>query len=304
MSDTTGRLRARLATLRSVSRALARPLDVSGVLNAAHAEMACALDVTICFFGMYDALSQSVEVIWQSHEGVEFAGGHFPLGNGPSSQAIRQRQPQLIRRWSRERPKAQLQYATSRPGMPESAVFVPVVFDGEVVGLFAVQSYAPDAYDDEDVALMQSIADQLAVTIVAAHQSAADHESQERAEEVETIFASMPDALLVLDDQGRLVRINSAAREMLGGDNASVIFGHPVDQPQAGQWPLGNQQLTRQLQPLVDELRRGAAPSEDLQLSLDGGADQTVSCKASVLIKAGAPAGGVMVLRQLAPVHQ
>ena len=303
MSDTAGRLRARLATLRSVSRALARPLDVSGVLNAAHVAMARALDVTICFFGMYDASSQSVEVIWQVHQGVELPGGHFPLGSGPSSQAIRQRQPQLIRRWTRQAPKAQLQYATERPGLPESAVFAPLIFDGEVIGVLAVQSYESDAYDDDDVALVQSIADQLAITIVAAHQST-DHQSQERAEEVETIFASMPDALLVLDEQGRLVRINSAAREMLGGDSASVIFGHPVDQPQAGQWPLGNQQLTRQLKPLVDELRRGAVPSEDLQLSLDSRTDLTVSCKASVLFKAGAPAGGVMVLRQLAPLHR
>lgn len=303
MFETTGRLHARLATLRSVSRALARPLDVSGVLRAVHAEMARALDVTICFFGMYDPSSQSVEVIWQVHNGVELPGGHFPLAGGPSSQAIRACQPQLIRRWTRQRPKAQLQYATDRPGLPESAVFVPVVFDGEVIGVFAVQSYEPEAYDDEDVALIQSIADQMAVAVDAAQRSA-DHEFQERAEEVETIFASMPDALLVLDEQGRLVRLNSAAREMLGGEETSVIFGYPVDQPQAGRWPLGNQQLTQQLQPLVDELRRGAAPTEDVQLSLHGATDQTVSCKASVLLKAGSPAGGVMVLRQMAPLHR
>ena len=303
MSETTGRLRARLGTLRSVSRALARPLDVPGVLRAAHAEMASALDVTICFFGMHDAQSQSVEVIWQVHEGVELPGGHFPLGKGPSSEAIRSRQAQLIRRWTQRGPKAQLQYATDRPGIPESAVFVPVMFDGEVIGVLALQSYAPDAYDDDDVALVQSIADQIAVAIESAQRSA-DHEFQDWAEEVETIFASMPDALLVLDDEGRLVRLNSAAREMLGGDGASVIFGYPVDQQQAGRWPLGNQHLTRQLQPLVDELRRGAAPGEDVQVRLDGPSKQTVSCKASVLFKAGAPAGGVMVLRHLAPLHR
>ena len=293
----------RLATLRSVSRALARPLDVSGALRAAHAEMAHALDVTICFFGMYDASSQSVEVIWQMHDGVELRGGHFPLGSGPSSQAIRTSQPQLIRRWGRQGPTVALQYATDRPGLPESAVFVPVVFDGDVVGVLAVQSYAPEAYDEEDMALIQSIADQMAVPIVAAQRSA-DQDLQDRAEEVERIFASMPDALLVLDDDGRLVRINSAARELLGENGAPVIFGHPVDQQQGDDWPLGSQQLTQQLQPVVDDLRKGAAPSEDVQLILDVPTAHTVSCKASVLFKAGAPHGGVMVLRELAPLHR
>ena len=78
------RLMARLATLRAVSRALARPLDVPDVLRAVYAELSPALDVTICFFGRYDAPGQVVEVIWQVHNGDELPGGHFPLGDGPT----------------------------------------------------------------------------------------------------------------------------------------------------------------------------------------------------------------------------
>jgi len=75
VTDGADRLSARLAALRSVSRALARPLDIVDVLRAVHAELARVLDVTICFFGLYDPPGQTVKVIWQVHDGVELPGG-------------------------------------------------------------------------------------------------------------------------------------------------------------------------------------------------------------------------------------
>src|SRR6266851_2387317 len=172
MIDGSDRHSARLTMARSVSRALARPLGTVDILRAVYAEMARVLDVTICFFGLYDAPSQSVDVIWQVHDGIELEGGYFPLGTGPTSQAIRLAQPQLIRHWSRDLPPAQVQYATARPGLPESAITLPLVFDDQVVGVLSIQSYRPEAYDDEDVALVQGIANQTAVAISSASRSA------------------------------------------------------------------------------------------------------------------------------------
>src|SRR6266436_3740805 len=73
---------------------------------------------------------------------------------------IRSRQPQLLRHWSTDGPRVQVQYATDRPGLPESGITVPVVFGEQVVGVLAIQSYEPEAYDEDDLALVQSIADQ------------------------------------------------------------------------------------------------------------------------------------------------
>jgi PAS domain-containing protein len=300
--DGWDRLSARLATLRSVSRALARPLDIVHILRAVHAEMARVLDVTICFFGLYDSPGQSVKVIWQVHEGVELPGGQFPLGDGWTSQVIRSGKPHLIRRWSTDGPRVQVQYATDRPGLPEAAITVPVMFDERVIGVLSIQSYLPEAYDEEDLAMVQGIADQIAMAIAvntrhADHAAAADPE-------VEAILASMPDALLVVDDQGRLVRVNQAARKLLCAPDGSLILGHPLDRPQAGLWPLGTQALTRQLLPIVDQLRHGAAPREEIAIALDHGVDRTLGCKASVLLNQGTPAGGVMVLREIATIRR
>ncbi len=282
MLDTRDRHQARLATLSAIGRALARPLDERAALRGVHAELERALDASMCFFGRYDAASQSVEVTWQTHDGVELPGGHFPLGRGPTSQAILNCRPVLISNWSRKAPPPQVQYATQRTAAPESCIVVPVVFDGQVTGVLSVQSYAPDAYDAEDVALLQSVADLMAIRC-----------EPGRASDLETVFASMGDALVVLDTDGRAVRLNQAARRLLG----QVILGYPVDRPQADNWPLGSEALTAQLRPVVDQLRRGIAPSEPIDVYVDA---ERVSCTASVLVKDDQPCGAVMLFHQLA----
>jgi hypothetical protein len=92
MLESSDGLKLRMDTLRNLSRVLAQPLDERGVLRAVHAELSRALDITMCFFGRFDPGSQTVEVIWQMHEGHALPGGQFPLGSGPTSQAIRTRQ--------------------------------------------------------------------------------------------------------------------------------------------------------------------------------------------------------------------
>jgi PAS domain-containing protein len=228
--------------------------------------------------------------MWQAHDGVELPGGHFPLCTGATSQAIRQCTPQLIRWWSKEGPPVKVQYATDRPALPESSITVPVVFDGEVMGVLSIQAYEPEAYDQQDVVLVQGVADMVATAIAAQRPQHGDEGE---------ILASMADALLVLDEQARLVRINQAARRMLSLEDSSLILGQPVDRPQADRWPLGTRGLTEQLLPIVEQLKRGAAPRHEVHLALDGMPDHKVSCRASVLMREGSPAGGVVVLREL-----
>ena len=61
-------------------------------------ETARVLDASIFILGLYEESSQTVRVVKQVYGGIERDGGSFPLGEGISSQAIRTRQPSLIRR--------------------------------------------------------------------------------------------------------------------------------------------------------------------------------------------------------------
>jgi len=93
-----------------------------------------------------------------------------------------------------------------------------------------VQSYTARTYDDEDLAVLQAIAGQAAVAIMnVRHSEDRDAYLRTRAAELEVILASMTDALLILDRDGRIVRINRAAREQLCPGENSVVLGLPLD---------------------------------------------------------------------------
>jgi GAF domain-containing protein len=292
MLETSDARSLRLDVLRNLGRALLEPLDDFGVLRAMHAELMRALDLTICFFGRFDQASQTVEVVWQMHEGNELPGGQFPLGSGPTSQAIRTCQPQLIRSWSTDGPRVQLQYATERPSLPQSSIIVPVVYGGQVAGVLSIQSYQDCAYDAADVRLVEGVANLIALALFGGRERAV------RQSDADAILASMDDALLVLDPEARVVRLNRAARSLLCQRDGGVILGQRIDQPQDGsqQWPLGSPEVCERLQPVVDQLERGDAP-EEVELPLEAG---TVRCRASVLRKSNAAAGTVLVLRKTA----
>src|SRR5436305_13897987 len=169
------RRQGRLAVMRGVQHALSQPTDVERVFRVLYRELDRPLDTTGFLLGLYDETSQMVEVVGQIEGGVELPGGSFPLGHGFLSEVIRTRQPRHIRRWSVEGPPVQVQYATGTPGLPESTVTVPLLVGNRTIGVLSAQSYIPEAYDDDDLFLMQAMAAQVGPTIDALQQQ---HPSQ------------------------------------------------------------------------------------------------------------------------------
>jgi putative methionine-R-sulfoxide reductase with GAF domain len=270
------------------------------VLRTLHGELARVLDASMCFFGVYDAAEQTVDVIWQVQDGLELPGGAFPLGNGLTSQVIGQRQPRLVHNWSRQGPRVNVQYATQRPDLPEAAITVPVLERERVLGVLSVQSHRADAYEAADVQLVQRLADSVAPRIAALLEvglSMPDRHSTLR--RLNGLVARAGGAALVLDNEGRLVGLNQAARNLLSLQEHSVLFGFPIDQPQAGHWPLGSALLTEALSPILRGLRlEGAQPEPETELTVRSDAELIVKCKASmVFVESGRPIGAVMTFQ-------
>src|SRR5690606_28143596 len=156
--------------------------------------------------------------------------GAFPLGSGFTSQVIRTRSPRLIRHWSAEGPPVQIQYATGQRGLPESSITVPLLAGNEVVGVLSIQSYRADTYDEDDLLTLETLGRQIGLAIQNLRVSQRlDTQLQRRVSELETILESMDDALLIVDAQGRIVRLNRAARELLNAGDTSIVYGQPLD---------------------------------------------------------------------------
>lgn len=295
-----GRLRERLAALSAISQTASRALDLEDLFRALYEGTSQALDVTGFILGLYDEGSQTVEVVRQMDSGVELSGGSFPLGTGFTSEVIRTRRPRLIRRWSRDEPRVQVQYATDRRGLPESGITVPLLAGEKVVGVLSLQSYQPEAYDEDDLLMLQAIAGQAAAAIEnLRHSARLDVQLRRRVSELEIILASMADALVITDAAGAIVRLNEAARTLLGLGSDGIILGQPLDRERWGQWPLGGQAVAEALRPIIEALRRGEV-LRDVEVELQGKGQRVLCFSGAPLHEtAEALAGGVIVFRDV-----
>ena len=288
--------------LSGIGEVLGRCEDLPQLYRALYHETSRILDATGFILGLYDEAVQTVTVVHQVDSGVELPGGSFPLGNGFTSQVIRTRQPLLIRNWAREGPHVRIQYATNQQGLPESGITAPLFMGPRVTGVLSVQSYTPDAYDTTDLLKLQIISGHAAVAIEHLQRSVSqDDQLPKRISELETILASMSEALLIVDSRGCITQLNHAARRLLCPDSGSggIVLGQPLDREQWGQWPLGPRAVAEALSPLIRALRRGET-LRDLEIEILGSGRQVLSFSCAPLRdSAGGNAGGVIVFRDV-----
>src|SRR4051794_17284462 len=150
-------------------------------------------------FALYDEDSRTVEVLRQIEYGRSLPGGTFPLGQGPTSQAITTRQSRLIREWS-STPPFTLQFLSDQNSVPQSAVITPVLYGARVVGVISCFAARPHAFDETDVILLELVAGFAAGSVINLRSSErADEELRRRLSTLEAILADMADALLIVD---------------------------------------------------------------------------------------------------------
>ena len=166
-----GRLRQRMAALAAVGQALAWPHDLDDLFRVLYEETARVLDATIFVLALYDPASETVHVVKQVISGAERPGGSFPLGAGFTSEAIRTGRPRLVRQWSRDEPPVRIRYAADGGRLPESGITVPLLWGGQAIGVLLVQSYRPEAYDQDDLTLLEGIAGPAAGALALLRQS-------------------------------------------------------------------------------------------------------------------------------------
>ena len=301
-SVATEELRARFEALARLSALGADARDLAELFRALYEEAARVVDATVFLFALYDEASQTVEVVRQMDRGAEHEGGSFPLGKGFTSEVIRTGAPKVIRRWATEGPSVRLLYGTEAGELvtPQSGLVVPILSGDRVLGVLSVQSYRPEAYGDQEVLSLGSIAGQAALTIKrlrATEQLALEHERH--ALQLEAVLASMNDALLIVDARGAIVRLNRAARDLLRLDNASLVMGQPLERQRVEQWPIAAREITAALVPVIEALRSGTNLAAT-EIELSAGERRVLSLTGSVLRSAKGPLqGGVIVLRDI-----
>lgn len=291
---------ARLDFLARVGLTFALAPDLATLCDTVYRELGTVLDTTGFILALYDEASQTVRVVKQVENGVDLPGGSFPLGDRFTSRVIRTGEPSLIRQWSRDGPRVQVQFATDQPGLPESGVTVPLRTGKKVLGALSLQSYRAEAYDEHDLASLRVLAGQIAAAIERMQlKRGLNAELQQRLSELETVIAQLSDGLLRVDAVGRVVSLNRAARNLLCLGDGSVILGQPLDEERWGQWPLPSRTMAEALAPAVQALRRGEA-FEETAVEVVGERRLVLNFKSTPLRDANDTLyGGIIVFRDV-----
>jgi|GEM_PF-3437964 len=108
----------------------------------------------IAQFGANDGYLKAAQISW----------GDNPLGQGPTGMAIRLGQAQINRDFATENKMAPWRVAALAHGFRSSAAF-PLMVDGQALGALTIYSASPDAFNEQEVALLGELADDLAFGI-------------------------------------------------------------------------------------------------------------------------------------------
>lgn len=157
-----------LSTINSISQAINATLEQNKLLEALHAGVASVLDTRNSSIGVYDPTTQQLTypVCWVDNQQVLDAP---PLSlDAPAAAAARsvltKQRPLLLRTL------AEVQQFNPEANSPDAATLaswlgVPIVQGEQVFGLIQVQSGAPNAFDEDDLRFLSTVASQAATAL-------------------------------------------------------------------------------------------------------------------------------------------
>ena len=190
----------RLSALNVLAWQLAGVHEPFGIARLAY-EAAGELVARDSFYvARYDADKKEFDFVLQAEGTNSWAGERYPLGTGPTSQVVLTGETYLVRGVDDPVQRRGMTFGDDeRPSL--SAVHVPLKSRGRLVGVLSSQAYRPGAFDDEDIAMLQSLGN-----LVATAFENAEHLAQMR----ELYLASVKALAAAVDARDPYTRSHSA----------------------------------------------------------------------------------------------
>ncbi|MCK4374228.1 MAG: GAF domain-containing protein, partial [Candidatus Brocadiae bacterium] len=158
-----------------------------------------------------------------------------------------------------------------------SSAALPLRFEGRVLGALNVYSEMPDAFDIEEIGLLQEVADHLAYALGSMRleeQVAQAESSAKEAERVRSAFMHAPLGMLVTDGESTVTGINSRMLAFLNGFQTAgqVVCRIKLPKLDVFSGPAGRAALRR-------VLSEGQATEFECRVVGSGGVRHILSCQ-------------------------
>ncbi len=217
-----------LDALTRVGRVIGSSLEMEPLLDSIYRGASQLIDTSTFWIALYDR--ERNELVYQLlyDDGKPYAPERYPYqpGVGLAAYLIEQREPLLARSLA-EIQKLPIQLTTGASGrMTESVLGVPMMVKGKVVGAIAAQSYAPRAFDRQDLKTMLSLANQAAAAL---ENVRLFDEVEQGRYELRAVLDAVDHAMVVTDTEGRVCLANRAMEELLGVSEEKAA-GRPLEE--------------------------------------------------------------------------
>lgn len=160
-----------LAELGEIAKAVASaPLDPQEIAEVAYVEAARLLETDFFQLGLFDDRHYRT-VIWV-RDGTRQPNRTFDLAQEPSgivAWVLREAQPLLVRDFEPERRTLPAQPSYDAADPPRSGLFVPLLVGDHAIGLIAIQSRRPGAFDQHHLRVLTIIANTVASALALAN---------------------------------------------------------------------------------------------------------------------------------------
>jgi len=208
-------LAERYRVLLDVGHKLARALGPEELYRSIYKETSRVLEATGFYVALYDRDEDRATVVFYADKGEE---RNVEISyRGSESDVLRLGKSTLVR--DRAENLSLMVLGEKGTELTRSLISAPLLYEGAVMGVISAQSYRANAYTEEDLELLQAIADLAVVAINNSNhvtELLARRREAERMEEIGRAIAGSLDAKEVLRT------VNDAVLELLQADASTV----------------------------------------------------------------------------------
>jgi PAS domain S-box-containing protein len=225
---------ARLQAVQAVADIALAQLDQPALLRQLLERIAAALKADNAAILLLDDTERTLTVhMAQGPEEAQIGQMQVPVGKGVAGRIAATRQPLIVADLRRMEPVNPL----LRERMV-SLLGVPLLVAGRLIGVMHVDSATPRRFTDDDLHLLQLVADRVALALDNARLYHAALEARDRAEDLarqaqaerdrlRQVLDALPVGAVILDAHGRVEELNQAGRDIVGLDTR----GQPLPAP-------------------------------------------------------------------------
>lgn len=229
---------AELTTISHISKAISSTLKLDELLLALHAGISELLDTTESYIALYDSATRRISYpIWLENGQLVPFEAQDTLGSDEaslSSIVIRDRRPLLLHTTEEVLALSpnQEEVGNANGRITSTWLGVPIVQGDEVLGLINVQSYAPNAFDEDDRRFLETVASQAAIAIANARLF---QETRQNASDLATLYDVSGALAQTFDEREAMQTVASNAIGLLDAQVCAIAL---LDRRGRIAWPL------------------------------------------------------------------